>query len=144
MSFLNFFSKILIKLKVKQIFEQFKKTGLIGLLKKIIKVSILTLWPWIPVIEGKGKNPLFYKIPWTQECWMQFYLMENQETIVEANLKVSNTSSKIIGQYIVEGWRIEDFYDVESNITMKRVIVSLIRSQSVTIFVTHLLTYLLF
>ena len=47
---------------------------------------------------------------------MQFYLMENQETIVEANLKVSNTSSKIIGQYIVEGWRIEDFYDVESNI----------------------------
>ena len=74
---------------------------------------------------------------------MQFYLMENQETIVEANLKVSNTSSKIIGQYIVEGWRIEDFYDVESNITMKRVIVSLIRSQSVTIFVTHLPTFLM-
>ena len=74
---------------------------------------------------------------------MQFYLMENQETIVEANLKVSNTSSKVIGQYIVEGWRIEDFHDVESNITMKRVILSLIRSQSVTIFVTHLPTFLM-
>ena len=74
---------------------------------------------------------------------MQFYLMENQETIVEANLKVSNTSSRVIGQYIVEGWRIEDFYDVESNITMKRVIVSLLRSQSATIFVTHLPTFLM-
>ena len=66
MSFLKFFSKILIKLKVKQIFEQFKKTGLIGLLKKIIKVSILTLWPWAHHSSNvatfspkfKGKKPL--------------------------------------------------------------------------------------